>query len=285
VSYILRLLRLQESIWRAEDVTMSLSKRLSQRGRCLVCRAEFTQPKTGRRRMYCSPAHKEQARYWRTRKVQAFQSFIREQVPTLAGCYVEKIKAAEAKQVILRYEWLGTMPGRTASCYGLKSPTGALLGVTVFGYTMSPESREICGKENRHLAICLERGACVPDAPENAASFLISRAIKLAAEEHDWRIFYAYADPEAGEVGTIYQALNWLRLPNTRSVENLKLPDGKSISERSLRLRGTTRQDVIDFGADVIVRSPKRKYVTFAGDNKRERKKLRAALRSEVQPY
>jgi hypothetical protein len=75
-----------------------------------------------------------------------------------------------------------------------------------------------------------------------------------------------------------------LRLPNTRSVENFKLTDGKSISERSLRLRGTTRQNVIDQGAEVIVRSAKRKYVTFAGD-KRERKKLQAALRSEVQPY
>jgi hypothetical protein len=79
--------------------------------------------------------------------------------------------------------------------------------------------------------------------------------------------------------------LNWLRVPDTRPVENYKLPDGKSISERSLRLRGTTRQDVIDQGAEVIVRSAKRKYVTFPGGNKRERKKLRAALRSEVQPY
>ena len=86
-------------------------------------------------------------------------------------------------------------------------------------------------------------------------------------------------------MGTVYQSCNWLRLPNTRSVENFKLTDGKSISERSLRLRGTTRQDVIDQGAEVIVRSAKRKYVTFPGGNKRERKKLRAALRSEVQPY
>jgi hypothetical protein len=155
--------------------------------------------------------------------------------------------------------------------------------VAVFGWTMSAQSRDICGQENRHLAICLERGAFVPDAPENAASFLISRAIKLAAEEHDWRIFYAYADPEAGEVGTVYQSCNWIRIQDTKPVENYVI-DGQIISERTLHFWSLRRHDAIDAGAEVIVRSPKRKYVTFAGD-KRQRKALRASLRSEVQPY
>ena len=44
----------------------------------------------------------------------------RGQVPTLAGCYVERIPNADAKQLILRYEWLGSMPRRAYS-YGLKS--------------------------------------------------------------------------------------------------------------------------------------------------------------------
>ena len=149
---------------------------------------------------------------------------------------------------------------------------------------MSPESRDVCGRSNRHLAICLERGACVPDAPANAASFLISWAVKLAAAEHGFRIFYAYADPQAGEVGTVYQAMDWLRIADTRRVENYRLPDGETISERSLRHRGISRQDALDGGAEVIVRPSKRKYVTFAGD-KRERRALRGALRSVVQPY
>ena len=145
---------------RAEDLAMSLTKRLTKRGRCLVCRVEFDQPHTGRRRSYCSDAHRSQAHYWRTRpRDQAFQSIIREQVPTLAGCYVESIPNADAKWLILRYEWLGTMPRRAYS-YGLKTASGALLGVAVFGFTMSPESRDVCGKDNRDKAICLERSMC-----------------------------------------------------------------------------------------------------------------------------
>ena len=41
---------------------------------------------------------------------------------------------------------------------------------------------------------------------------MISNACKLAAKEFGWRIFYAYADPTAGEIGTVYQACNWLYL-------------------------------------------------------------------------
>ena len=255
----------------------------NETGRCLVCRLEFDQPPTGRPRRYCSDAHRSQAHYWRTRpRDQAFQSVIREQVPTLAGCYVEKITNADAKWLILRYEWLGTMPRRAYS-YGLKTARGALLGVTVFGFTMSAESRDVCGKENRHLAICLERGACVPDAPANAASFLISSCREARRAEHGFRIFYGYADPEAGELARSTRALNWLRIADTRQSRTTSCPM-VSLSERSLRHRQMTRQEALDAGAEIIVRPSKRKYVTFQGD-KRERKALRAALRSVVQPY
>ena len=64
----------------------------------------------------------------------------------------------------------------------------------------SAQSRDICGQHNRDLAVCLERGACSHLAPPNAASFLISRSVTLAAADHGWRIFYAYADMEAGEI-------------------------------------------------------------------------------------
>jgi hypothetical protein len=269
----------------AEDVAMTLTKHLTERGRCEVCRIEFQQPATGRRRRYCSDAHRVQAHYWRTRpRTKAFQRIIRERTPTLAGCYVEEVTTGEARQLILRYEWLAKMPVRPAASYGLKTATGALLGVAVFGWTGSPQSRDICGKDNRSLAICLERGACAPDAPDNAASFLVSRAIKMAAADQGWRIFFAYADPQAGEVGTIYQACNWLFIGDTAATENYRMPDGTILSERSLRHRKMKRQDALDAGAEVIVRTPKHKYVTFTGD-RRDRSRLRRTLRYEPMPY
>jgi len=46
-------------------------------------------------------------------------------------------------------------------------------------------------------------------APRNAASFLISRAVKLVRCLLGIERFFAYADPEAGEYGGVYQACGW----------------------------------------------------------------------------
>jgi hypothetical protein len=74
-------------------------------------------------------------------------------------------------------------------------------------------------------------------APRNAASYLISRACRLAQREHGWTVFYAYADPDAGEIGTIYQALGWDyigqgagRTPG-RKRDSFVRPDGRRVDD------------------------------------------------------
>ena len=66
-------------------------------------------------------------------------------------------------------------------------------------------------------------------------------AVKLAHKEHGWEIFYAYADPEAGEIGTVYQASNWKYLGPSRAGrdrEKLVRPNGHVVDERQLRSGG-----------------------------------------------
>lgn len=207
-------------------------------------------------------------------------------LPSLDGCTVRAIQAAQARPIILKYEWLGTM-GRAAACYGLFSPTNELLGVSCFGWPSSPESRDVCGEENRPLAVCLERGACVHWAPRNAASFLIRRAVGLAHAEHGWAIFYAYADPSAGEIGAIYQALNWYyigqgvgREPG-RTRDRFVRPDGRVVSDRALTHAGVTIRD-LPLGWRRVQVAPKHKYVFFEGA---EADALLALCRYPFQPY
>ena len=117
----------------------------------------------------------------------AAESAPREPLANLDGCTVSPVTRAQAKPIILRYEWLGTL-GRAKVWYGLHAPDGELLGVVGFGGTAP---RDLPG------SIILERGACVHWAPKNAASFLIRRAVRLAHREHGWTTFVAYADPDA----------------------------------------------------------------------------------------
>lgn len=210
-------------------------------------------------------------------------------VPTLAACSVERITTREAREIILKYEWLGTI-GRAAACYGLRHRDGELLGVAAFGWPGAPESRDICGRDLRDLAVCLERGACVHYAPKNAASFLIARACELAHADGGWDIFYAYADPEAGEIGTVYQASNWLyigqgvgRTPG-RPREYWRRPDGTIVSNRTLRHRKWRHADALAAGWVRVPKHPKHKYVHFEGPRWRV-KQLMAALRYPPQPY
>lgn len=213
----------------------------------------------------------------------------RSQIRNLTGCHIKQITRADAEAVILKYEWLGTM-GRSVATYGLWSDEGELLGAAVFGWPSAVQSRDICGVDNRPFAVCLERGACVHYAPPNAASFLISHAVRQAAADFGWRIFYAYADPEAGEIGTVYQACNWLyigqgvgRTPG-RLREDWLLPDGKVLTSRSLRHRKLKRPDALALGWTPIYKHPKHKYVHFEG-TKPERYQLLNALRYPPQSY
>jgi hypothetical protein len=190
----------------------------------------------------------------------------------------------------MKYEWLGSM-GRSTATYGLVDPNEEIIGVACFGWPGGVQSRDICGKENRDLAICLERGACVHWAHPHAASYLISRACKMAAQDRGWRIFYAYSDEEAGEIGTVYQACNWNyigqgvgRTPGRMRQWYRSPHDGKEYSDRWLRHVKRKKHELLAEGWTLVKKMPKHKYVWFEG-SKRERRKLMAQLRYEIQPY
>lgn len=204
----------------------------------------------------------------------------------LADCVVRPISRPAAHRVISRYEWLGHMRGVVDACYGLVAPGQTILGVTVFGRTANPRSGDICGASHRDLAICLRRGACAHDAPPHAASFLISRATQLAAKERGWRIFHAYADEEAGEIGTVYQACNWLYLGKFPTRPSWLAPGSeRPIDERILRRdHGLTCAEARAQGWQEILSTPKHRYVHFEG-SRTQRRSLASALAHQPLPY
>jgi hypothetical protein len=71
------------------------------------------------------------------------------------------------------------------------------------------------GKENRDIIKLVSRGASISWAPKNLGSWIVSRACKWMVQNTDFRMFEAYSDPLAKELGTIYQALNWTYLGQT----------------------------------------------------------------------
>jgi hypothetical protein len=211
----------------------------------------------------------------------------------LEGCTVQAVTRAEATRIILRYEWLGTIPSNAQAFYGLVAPDGDLLGVSVFGVPPGTASRDLCGPENREKVIALVRGACVHYAHPHAGSFLTARACTLAAGDHGWRVFVAYQDLRAGEIGTIYQACNWHFIGATGRGSSgyrtrYRTPEGAWWTSRRFRALKRREGQEWDFYAAAgwsKGREPdKGKYVYFEG-TPAERRALRKQLKYPILQY
>ena len=134
--------------------------------------------------------------------------------------------------------------------------------------------------------------------------------------EKGFHIFVAYSDGDAGEIGTVYQATNWLYCGETGSGSSMfvwskkpakgRFKDGKARDERNIHhfIRGRgfkfgegknspykvrctgreARQQMVKEGFVFYQTAPKRRYVTFAGDTKLVTE-LKTQLKWSVLPY
>jgi hypothetical protein len=128
--------------------------------------------------------------------------------------YVDKENrevCAEIKRFIERHEWLGKMPVWITQRFTARlKKTNQLAGVIIMA---TPNSFSyLLGKDNKDLEKLIARGACISWAPKNLGSWLITKSIKWMVKNTQFRVFTAYSDPEAKELGTIYQACNFFYL-------------------------------------------------------------------------
>ena len=110
---------------------------------------------------------------------------------------------------IKKYEWLGKMPNRPTHRF-IATHNNILAGVIVMS---TPNSFSmILGDGTHKIEKLISRGACASWTPKNLASALLMWSIRWMVKNTEFRIFEAYADPEAKELGTIYQACNFYYL-------------------------------------------------------------------------
>jgi hypothetical protein len=120
---------------------------------------------------------------------------------------IEPILYEEAQTFILEYEWVGNM-GTSKLCFGLKI-SNHLAAVVCYGAPVAPTKyTRLFGADIGKKTLQLCRGASSFWAPKWAPSKLISRSLRMLNEQYGIRLVIAYADPNAGEIGTIYQACN-----------------------------------------------------------------------------
>lgn len=102
---------------------------------------------------------------------------------------------------------------------------------------------KMLGEDTRKIEKLISRGACVSWSPKNLASKLIMFSINWMVKNTRFRLFTAYSDIEAKELGTIYQACNFYYLGKKSGTGyQFKLESGKWVSDRYFRCRSVYKR-------------------------------------------
>jgi group I intron endonuclease len=212
---------------------------------------------------------------------------------------IKLINKSTASKIILEYEWLHSMPFANKYFFGIYfivNNEEILGGVLVFGneYSENTGVWEKYGFENKILL--LSRGVCLWWTPKNTASFFISKACEWLRKNTQYRIITATVDPAAGEIGTIYQSLNWYYVGlmsgnyhgNKMATRFGVIIDGKLRFSRWMRKKiGSMRkEEVLKHypNAIFVPQYRKQRYFYFIG-TKKEKKIYHSAICNMILPY
>jgi hypothetical protein len=158
-----------------------------------------------------------------------------------------------------------------------------LIGVLLFG--IGPSStllKSICGPEEASNVLELTRLWLTDDAPKNAESFFISRALKSATKE----IIVSFADTSVDHIGYVYQATNWIYTGLSAKFKDPKVKGLESQHHATFAHGLSIKECREKFGDQLyyVERPRKHRYIYFNASHKRK-KELLLKLRYPILPY
>ena len=205
---------------------------------------------------------------------------------SIENAVVKEISIPEARTIIEKYEWLGTMSSYIVACFGIFFDN-VCGGVVVYSVEYGENLRVWDAYSYSGKIICLSRGACVHWAHPHSASKLIRTSMKMLPEKY--KVVTCTVDATAGEVGTIYQACGFDYvgvMTGSSNRASIVGPDGKHMSERqAYDIYGTRSIKTLrEMGHTVVSVPRKARYFGWLG-NKKEKKELRKQIEHLIKPY
>lgn len=161
-----------------------------------------------------------------------------------------KEEKEEATQFTKRYEWLKSVGSFPTHWYAARYK-GVLGGVIIFG--MPNAFSKLLGDKTKEIERLIARGSSASWTPKNLGSCFLMWCIKDMVQSTQYRVFTAYSDPQARELGSIYQALNFYYLGNGNGASirciNPYNPQ-KVITDRAFRARSFYKRYAKDLGIE-----------------------------------
>jgi len=164
----------------------------------------------------------------------------------------------------LKYKHYAHRVPSISYAFGLYNVENVLKGVCTFG---SPPSHAlcigVCGVEYQEYVLELNR-LCIEDNIKNAASYFVSRCLKLLPEP---KIIVSYADTSKNHHGYIYQATNFIYTGLSVKFKDPKIK-GLEHQHHGTYAHGMTNKQLKEkFGDNLyfVNRPRKHRYVYFVG--------------------
>ena len=160
-----------------------------------------------------------------------------------------KAEQQELKKFIERHEWLGNLSQYTTHwfvCYHKEIIAGVIL------FNMPNAFSKTLGENTKELERLISRGACISWSPKNLASSFLMWCIKWMVDNTQWRLFTAYSDPTAKELGTIYQACNFYYMGQIAGTTTRYINPytGKVVSDRYFRQKTAYKKLANELGIE-----------------------------------
>lgn len=175
---------------------------------------------------------------------------------------IRLITISEAKPIIEKYEWLGKLSAINKYAYGIyfkdnKTNKEVCGGVLIFGSEYS-ENLGVWDKYDfTDKILLLNRGVCLHWTPKNTASYFIMKTIKILPKKYE--IITCTVDHTAGEVGTIYQACNFIYVGAMGRPDRFRFAveiDGNLYGSRAMRVKVGSQKK-----ADILAKYPNAKFI------------------------
>lgn len=159
---------------------------------------------------------------------------------------------------IKRHEWLGTLSQYTTHWFGAyyHDPNQGLIGKDILAgvilMNLPNAFSKLLGDDTKKIERLVSRGACISWSPKNLASSFLMWCCQWMVKNTQYRLFTAYSDPTAKELGTIYQACNWYYLGNDSGTTTRYINPytGKVVSDRFFRVRSAYKKYAKELGIE-----------------------------------
>lgn len=160
--------------------------------------------------------------------------------------FVASLDLSVARSLVEQFHYARGGSNTAVYVHGLFHRQFGYVGGLVWWIPPTRVAAESVNRESWQKVLALSRMVIIPGMPKNAASFLLSRSVKMIANEGRFVSLVTYADESQGHTGHVYRASNWRYVGRTGPYPRWLSSEGKQVATQATKTR--TKAEMLALG-------------------------------------